>query len=384
VSYIWDTKADTVKKRDCNRVVLPIVEKTRTDGDGFKHYTFSKIMFNNPHYEIPDDDFLLFEKFLDGGSREYPSDGHVPTDLAATEARMILKDIVKISKDPNLKFHEEALEALKNGKFSLIRGTLKLYLSKLTTRDWRRKRFTDDIDFWVYKVHLWVHVLKKNGWVKNKETKEWEKTVAWYNPFSDQNESQTLIASNDTNLTMDFGGGSYLEGSALKDVLKKKVKRGLNMDISDVINVAMVFNKAEGHATDEWNNAWEAFVESANTRSKRITSNLISLCRYSFAIADYLSNVGQSLVKNHNEIFNKERYPDEQVAKVCRQVSVHWQKYLKEHGFDITREMIHEFVLTQGHLKIYHAKNLKNFAEKLINLLNLKYQHLKIIFEIEN
>ena len=83
-------------------------------------------------------------------------------------------------------------------------------------------------------------------------------------------------------------------------MLKKKLKRGLNMDISDVINVAMVFNKAEGYATDEWINAWEAFEESANTRGKRITSNLISLCRYSFAIADYLEKVSNDARKKNS------------------------------------------------------------------------------------
>ncbi|MFX1276357.1 MAG: hypothetical protein ACFFBP_17520 [Promethearchaeota archaeon] len=381
MNYIWDTIADAVSKEDGLRDVYPIFEKTKIDENGFTHYYFCKIMFKNPHFVIPDESFLLFEKFLDGGSREYPSDGNIPTDLVAAETRKILKSIVKISKDPNSPFYEDSLDVLRNGKFSLIRGTMKLYLGKYTTRDWRRKRFTDDIDFWIYKVPLWEHVLKKNGWIKNKKTREWEKSVFWHNLATHEDETHILIASNDTNQLLDFGGGSFLDGSSLKSIFQKKIKRGHEVDLSDIINVAMIFNKAEGHSTEEWNNAWQAFEEATNTRSKRITSNIISLCRYAYAISDYLEKVGQALIKYHNHIFDKSRYPNEKIVRTC-QYSIHWKKHLKRHGFDITREMLHNFVFKQGYIKIYYARNLKHFAAKLLKLLNSKNEHLKVVFEI--
>ncbi len=379
---LWDAKTDAVERGDLLREVTPIMGKTRVDENGFTHYVFSKRMFDNPHYSIPSDELKLFNKFVDGGSRQYPSDGSVPVDLVVSEARKILKDIVRISKNASSLFHKEALEAIKKGKLGLVRGTIKLYLGKYTTRDWRRKRFTDDIDFWVHQKNLMDSVLKKHGWVKNKNTREWEKNVFWLNPLSNEREAHVIIASNDTNLLLDFGGGSYLEGSSLRDIFKKKLKRGHNVDISDIINVAMIFNKADGHSTDAWYNAWEACVESANARSTRITSNMISLCRYSFAIANYLDKVGKVLFKYHDDIFDKNKNPDSRISKMC-QNSIHWQKYLKRHKFDVTRELLHNYIFEQAFFKIYHANNLRNFAIKVLKLLNSKYEFAKVIFEIE-
>ena len=276
---IWDIKADAIYKGDNLRDISPLPDKTCIDEKCFTHYVFSRVLFNNPRYVFPTNDISLFKRFIDGGSREYPSDGNIPTDLVAGEARIIFREITKISKNPNIAYHQEAVESLKNGKLALIRGTVKLYLGKYTTRDWRRKRFTDDIDFWIHKIDLLEHVLKKTGWVKNKITREWEKKVYWDNPFSNEREEHILIASNDINQALDFGGGSYLDGSSLKDIFKKKLKRGHDVDLSDIINVSMVFNKAEGFAVDKWYEVWDAFEESANTRSTRTISNLISLVR---------------------------------------------------------------------------------------------------------
>ena len=92
------------------------------------------------------------------------------------------------------------------------------------------------------------------------------------------------------------------------DSVLKKIKRGHEVDLSDIINVAMIFNKAEGQSTEEWNNTWQAFEEATNTRSKRITSNIISLCRYAYAIANYLEKVGQALIKYHDNIFDKSQH----------------------------------------------------------------------------
>jgi hypothetical protein len=46
--------------------------------------------------------------------------------------------------------------------------------------------------------------------------------------------------------------------------------------------------------------------------------------------------------------------------------------------------MIHEFLLEQAQEKQNHANNLRIFADKVLRLLNSKYEYLKIIFEIES
>jgi hypothetical protein len=46
--------------------------------------------------------------------------------------------------------------------------------------------------------------------------------------------------------------------------------------------------------------------------------------------------------------------------------------------------MLHDFFHEQAEEKSLHVINLRNIAKKLLNLLNSKYHHLKIIFEIEN
>ena len=378
---IWDCKADEMKKGDNLRIINSITKDTYEDADGFTHYVFSKKMFENSRYLIPTNDFKLFQKFIEGGSREYPSDGNIPTDIVATETRTILNEIVKISKNPNASYHKDAVESMKNGKFALVRGTVKLYLGKYTSRDWRRKRFTDDIDLWIYQVDLFEHVLKSNGWIKNKITKEWEKIVYWKNPFSLDTKEHLLIASNDINQGLDFGAGTCLDGSELKDIFKKKLNRGHNVDLSDIINVAMVFSKSEGFSIDEWYESWKSFEECANTRSTRIISNMISLVRHSYAIADYLEKLGNILIKLHDLIFDKIFYPDAKIEKITR-VSVHWQKYLKKHGHDKTRELIHSYIIEQGNKKIYYSKNLGNFGENILKLLNSKLEYSKVVFEI--
>ncbi|MHA2180319.1 MAG: hypothetical protein ACXAAH_02715, partial [Promethearchaeota archaeon] len=365
MTIIWDTKADAVHKGDKLREVSPLTEKTNVDEASFTHYVFSKQMFNNPLYVIPTDEFELFRKFINGGSRSYPSDGGVPNDLVGREARIILKEISHISKNPESIYHGDAIDVLKNGIFSLVRGTIKLYLGKYTTRDWRRKRFTDDIDFWVYKIDLLEYVLKRNGWIKNKVTREWEKTVFWHNPQTDKREEHIIISSNDINQILDFGGGSYLDGSDLKSILKKKLMRGHDVDLSDILNVAMVLNKAEGFSIKEWRDSWCAFEESINTRSTRISSNVISLIRFSYGISDYLEKVGQALVKYNNQIFDDVLFPESEIIKITR-LSVHWQKYLKRHGADKTRELIHNYIFEQGHIKQYYSKNLKIFGAKVL------------------
>ena len=385
---IWDTRADTMKKGDNLREVSPITEKTIIDNDGFTHYFFTKMIFKNPWYKIPLDEYELFKKYIDGGSRSYPSDGNIPCDIVASEARIILNEIVELSKDSNSKHFEDAKDSLKKGKFNLVRGTLKLYLGKYTTRDWRRKRFTDDIDFWIFKIHVLHHVLRRTGWVRNEKTREWEKRIEWVNPDTNETKKQVLIAANDLDQLLDFGAGAYLEGTGLKNVFNKKIKRGHDVDLSDLINIAMVRGQDEKCLGDkgreeEWFKAWEAFEEAANTRNIRTTSNLISLCRISMGIAEYLERVSSALIRYNDVIFNKNFITDSELTRICR-TSIHWVKYLSDNGSEATRKLLHDFYHEQAEMKPLHAKNLREFAERVLKLLNSKYKHLKVIFEIQN
>ena len=378
---VWDIKADAIKKGDNLRDVSPLIDKTLKDEKGITHYIFSKSNFKNPWYTIPKDDYELFETYIEGGSRAYPSDGNIPCDVVASEARRVLKKIEICSQDPNHHYCEDAKEALKNGKFSSVRGTLKLYLGKYTTRDWRRKRFTDDIDFWMFQTNLLDSSLKECSFIKNKETGEWEKSVEWKKFETQESRRETLFAANNLNQLLDFGAGSYLEGSSLKEIFDKKIKRGHDVDLSDVINVAMVNNGVDGIHKDEWLDAWNSFEQAANTRNTRTTSNLISICRFSYSIADHFEKVGNSINKYKDHILDALKFSNEKIKSLCK-ISTHWEKFYDDNGVDETRKMIHNFYSEQAKVKPIHAQNLRTFANNVLDLVNSKYEHLNILFEI--
>lgn len=382
---LWDCKADKVYNGDNLREVTPILKKTRIDENGFTHHVFSKTIFHNPKFTIPDNDYELFKRFLDGGSREYPSDGNVPADVAANEANIILEKICEIASNSNHQVCKEARDELRrNGKFGLIRGTLKLYLGQYTTRDWRRKRFTDDIDFWIFHKGLLEYVLRECGWKKNTKTKEYEKVIIWFNLNTKKMEKTLLIASNDTNQVLDFGLGGYLEGSTLRDIFKKKLRRGHNVDLSDIINVAIVNNReGDDYLDKDWVEAWNTFEESANIRGMRSTSNLISLCRYSFGIADYLERVSMAIDKYKNTVLNKSEYSDKKIIRVCENSSHFLSNHLKLEPIS-TRNRIYHNLTKQKIRKLEYANNLRNFANKVLEMLNTKFKQGKIIFEVEN
>ncbi len=380
---IWDIKTDVITKGDKLRDVSPITEKIWKDENDFTHYIFSKANFSNPWYTIPEEDFKLFENFIEGGSRAYPSDGSIPCDIVAREARKVLNKIELCSLDPNHHYCEVAREVLKKGKFSSVRGTLKLYLGKYTTRDWRRKRFTDDIDFWMFHTNLLDSSLKECSFLKNKETGEWEKTVEWKKFETKENRRETLFAANNLNQLLDFGAGSNLEGSSLKEIFVKKIKRGHDVDLSDIINVAMMNNGVDGIHKDEWLDAWNSFEQAANTRNTRTTSNLISICRYSFTIADHLEKVGEAIKKHKDIILDNSKYTNEKIKSLCK-ISTHWEKFYVTNGVDETRKKIHDFYDEQAEEKPFHAQNLRILAKKILILLNSKYEYLKVTFEIEH
>ncbi len=381
---LWDVKADCVIKGDNLRDVSPVLDKTKIDENGFTHYIFSKTMFHNPKFTIPEDDYELFEKFLDGGSREYPSDGNIPADIMASEANLVLDKITEFASKSDHKYCQIAREELrKNGRNGLIRGTVKLYLCDYTTRDWRRKRFTDDIDFWIFNKNLLEYALRKTGWKKNSKTREFEKTIKWYKYSTNNLETSVLIASNDTDQVLDFCNGCYLEGSALKDIFKKKLKRGHDVDLSDIINVAIVNNKERGELHEDWINVWSAFEESANTRSSRITSNIISLCRFSHGIADYLERIGRVIGKYSKLVLEESKYSDRKIIHVCK-VSSHYLRQSSTFKPKITRNRIYSNLAKQKTKKQEYANSLRNFTNKVLDLLNSKYQHSEVMFEIEN
>ncbi|TXT67234.1 MAG: hypothetical protein BAJALOKI1v1_140002 [Promethearchaeota archaeon] len=382
MNYLWDTKADRITKGDGLREITPI--EIRVDPEGITHYIFDKEIFNNPWYNIPDEKLQLFKNFLEGGSRAYPSDGNIPCDIIAKEARQVLDKIIEYSKDPDCRYYEDACKALEKGKKSLVRGTLKLYLGKYTTRDWRRKRFTDDIDFWIFNFDLLDAALTKCGFVKNKETKEWEKRISWYNPKTCETRHDILYAANNINQILDFGSGSYLKGSGLEDIVHKKLNRGHDVDLSDLINVAMLQNHEDSEIQKDWADAWRAFEEAANTRNKRTISNMISLCRYAYAIADHLEKVSEAIKEHHELVCDSSEYPESKIKELCRNVSIHWEQFYKEHGIEETREMLHEFLLDQLKERPELAQNLKLFAQKVLDLINSKFMHQKVIFEIQN
>ena len=379
----WDSKADSVKKGDNLRDVSPITAKMKIDKTQFMHYVFSKEMFHNPRFIIPEDDYELFEKFLNGGSREYPSDGNVPVDVMAFEANEILDQITEIASVINHKYYNIAREELrKNNRNGLIRGTIKLYIGNYTTRDWRRKRFTDDIDFWVLNRNLLNYALKKTGWKKNNKTKEFEKIIKWRNYSTYKEEASLIIASNDTDQLLDFCDGCYLEGSNLIDIFKKKIKRGHDVDLSDIINVAIVNNRDDDELNEEWIKIWSAFEEAANIRSTRITSNLISLCRFSYGIADYLERVGMVIGKYNRLVFEESKYSDIEIINVCKSSLNYYSQALSLEP-KITRDRIYSNLEKQKIKKQLYAKNLRDFAGKILDILNTKYKGVKVYFEVE-
>ncbi len=377
MELVWDLKADAIIPGDNRRDIHPI--RSYIDSSDLTHYVFSKAMFDNPDYIIPKDNFTLFYNFLNGGSREYPSDGNIPVDIVAGEANKILNNIREIAENPQHEFYTNAKKLVSKGLRELVRGTIKLYLGEYTTRDWRRKRSTDDIDFWISDAVFFEYLLKNHVWVKNKKTGEWEKKVQWNDLWTGKLEQEIMIASNDTIQGMDFGAGNFLEGSDLRAIIKKKLVRGHDVDLSDIINVAIVNNIPKSTDPDS---PWLAFEEAANMRQKRVNSNLISLCRYSHGIADYLKRVGESITMYKDLVLHEFYIPDQDIRKIC-EISSHWLKRMKLDAASVTRERIYNNLLRQERKKEFYSNTLYNFAYRVIDLLNSKHFDTGIVFEIE-
>jgi len=379
---IWDLKADVAQEGDKLRDMHPIAGKTRIDDNGYTHQIFSRQLFKKSSYIIPDENFELFNLFLDGEDLIYPSDGDIPLDVVAVEARKVLNYIVELSGNLNSPYYRVANSALKNGKKSLVQGALKLYLGKYTTIDWRKKRFTASINFFTFQVSLLDYALTQMGWEKNKEMNNWEKSLQWFDGETRETKRDAICIATNLNQLLDFTAENYFEGTSLRDIFIKNLKRGYDVDLSDIINVVLFINGLNKNHKDEWKAIWEALEVTTNTRNSRITSNIISLCCYSLGIADHLEQVSFALSKYHDKIFDKKEYPDEALERICRS-SINWIQYLEKNSPNATRNMIHEFLLEQGDEKPTYVKNLRIFTKNVLKLLNSKYEYLKIIFEIE-
>ncbi|TFG04734.1 MAG: hypothetical protein EU536_03975 [Promethearchaeota archaeon] len=376
--FFWDVRADAVTDRDNLREVRPIREQH--DVLGMTVYVFTKIIFNNPRYIIPKDHFTLFYNFLNGGSREYPSDGAIPVDVVAEEVRLIFKRMHQIANDSRHKFYSTAKKLISLGELNLLRGTMKLYMGEYTTRDWRRKRSTDDIDFWISDNSFLEFILTDDpSWHKNKQTREWEKQVKWTDLRTGRLNSSHLIASNDTIQGLDFGSGTYLDGSSLKAIMKKKIVRGHDVDLSDIINVAILDNIPYD---TEPECPWISFEEAANMRHRRVTSNLISLSRYSHGIADYLQRVGEAIAIYKDIVRDQQKFSNPDIMHICR-ISSHWLLKDAPKDPDTTRERIYNNLVKMKERKLVYAQTLREFAYRIFNLLNEKYEFAGIYFEIQ-
>jgi hypothetical protein len=218
------------------------------------------------------------------------------------------------------------------------------------------------------------------GWVKNKETNKWEKSLQWFDPDTTKKTYDAICTALNLNQLLDFTTENYFKGTTLRDIVIKSLIRGLDVDLNDIINVALHNNSLNNK--DDMYDVWESFEATTNTRSTRITSNIISLCRYSLGIADHLERVSSVLDRYHDKIFDKKKHPDETLKKISR-ISIPWKQHIEKNDLEVTRDKVHEYLLKQRDEKLLHVLNLRTFAKRILKLLNTKYRHLKIIFEIE-
>ena len=74
--------------------------------------------------------------------------------------------------------------------------------------------------------------------------------------------------------------------------------------------------------------------------------------------------------------------PDKDIQKIC-ELSSHWLKKMKLTAAIVTRERIYNNLLRQERKKLHFSNTLRNFAYRVIDLLNSKYTDARIAFEIE-
>ena len=110
---------------------------------------------------------------------------------------------------------------------------------------------------------------------------------------------------------------------------------------------------------------------------------MISLCRYSFGIADYVDRVANAIAKFQNTVLDDYEYSDKKIVNLCKFSSHHLKWYFSLEP-KTTRSRIFNNLTKQKIRKRKYAENLRNFASNVLEILNSKFTNAKIIFEIEN
>ncbi len=314
--YPFSTRTDKLTRGDGLQEIIP--EKVTREEDR-TIYHFPAKMFHNPRYTIPEDDNELFKAFINGGSRSYSSDGQIPAIIATIEAQNIIKEVRKIAVDHKDPFNALARKAIVRGKtqigdWEVVRGTVGLMLGKWMSSDWQKKRSTDDIDFYWENMDtkLFAHVMRKCGWTSTGTTPGnqsiWTKKIP-------ECGNAVLECCNDTVIGRDFAGTDQaVYGIGLKNIVKKKLSRCHEVDISDVINIALsgYFNIDE----EEERHPWRAVMEVLNRNSVDDCAHIILICQYSFAILEYYRNLGRTLETHAVDFLDKNLYDDESIKEI--------------------------------------------------------------------
>ncbi|MHA1682149.1 MAG: hypothetical protein ACTSUE_14520 [Promethearchaeota archaeon] len=390
--YPFITRTDLIERHDKKRLVVP---ETIVKEDGHVVFKFPWKMFRNPKYTIPKTSEQLFKGFINGGSRSYSSDGKIPAIRATIEAQKIINEVRMISRDKTHEFNGKARKAIMIGPaeredFSVVRGTIGLMLGKWMAPDWQKKRYTDDIDFYWEEIDsdLWNHVMKKLGWTTEDKTPgNW----SIYTKHVPEVPEVPLECCNDTSLGKDFGGAeAAVEGPGLKGIIKKKFLRCHDVDINDILNVAIrgYLNIDE----DEENHPWRAVMETLWRGGEEDVSHVISVCQYAFSIAQHYRNVGHALEKHVKDFLVRKQVSDEEIRKIynthtpvlVKSSSYYWEPFGKGDATSI-KEMRHElynFFLKQAEDRVHYGSRLNTFAHALNWALNKRFRRQKIKFFI--
>ncbi|NMC08235.1 MAG: hypothetical protein GYA24_23715 [Candidatus Lokiarchaeota archaeon] len=388
--YPFATRTDLVTRGDLKRVTMPF---KITHENGFTIYHFRWRKFYNPRYYTPDDPDALFTGFIMGNSRAYSSDGKIPAIRASIEAQNIIQEVRNIALDHQHPFHHKAKKAIMNGYVqveddAVVRGTVGLMLGKWMPRDWQQKRFTDDIDFFWENIDtdLWNHVLQKHGWTTDDKTPGgwsiWKKYVP-------EVPDVPLECSNDTTLGKEFGGvGATLEGPGLKAILKFKLFRCHDVDVSDIINVALMglLNIDE----EEPEHPWRAIMETMWRASSTDITHIITIVQHAYSIGAHLQKLSHVL-KDHVQDFLIPHKIADEVIKTLYGVATpiipggaryNWVPFEAGTATDVKdmRKELYRFFREEASRRMFYSSRLRSFAHTLAWSLNRRFKASKIKF----
>ncbi len=358
-------------------------------------YYFSFLMFENPRYSIPGNSELLFRAYIEGGSRSYSSDGQIPALLAAIEAQAIIQKVRQIALNKYHPLNKKAQTAIMKGKvqredWEVVRGTVGLVLGKWMPTDWQKKRYTDDIDFFWPDMDsdLFAYVLTRLGWKTDDKTpgcfSKWTKEIP-------EVPGLPLECCNDWLIGREFGGvDAAVEGVGLKGILSWKFRRCHDVDISDIINVAL-----KGYLNidqDDIVHPWRAVMEALWRGGKDDIGHLITVSQHAFAIANHLRSVGLALEEHVADFLDKNHINTAQIEEIYNKQtpishkllgSINWEPFKRGSASTIKqmRKELYSFFLNQSEKRLNYASRLKTFAHALVWSLNAKFKvdRLKLI-----